>query len=76
MEIACDRVWAGFFSFFFFSGYGLLVILGGGALHVIMDDRVGFGGGGLGCSGFFFFLSFSNGDGFKKRKNVTMVYHF
>ena len=60
----------GQFFFFFSPGYGSLVIVGGGGLHVIMDDRVGFDGGGLGCSVFFlfsfcFFLSFSNVGGFQ-----------
>ena len=45
-----------FYFFFIFFFYGLLVILVGGGLHVSMDDRVGFGGGGLGCSGFLFFV--------------------
>ena len=60
-----------FGAFFFFSpGYGLLVILGGGGLYVIMDDRVGFGGDGLGCFGFLFllFLSFSMVVGFKHKE--------
>ena len=41
-DIARDKVWA-----VFFPSCGLHVIVGGGGLHLIVGDRVGFGGGGL-----------------------------